>query len=225
MNGNTFTSMILSMILGLSQKKPKPCKPDPLRVYGRCPTDSPQMPVAVMKPELHFQDTVGPGLSPLRGSSFVFLHQFRVVGVGQAVRTEAVFCSRLEFSEEDQKVLDDMIFGMTDFQPVKSSWWSTWIAQCFELGQTDASCSNHCCDVSPEGPRMIHSGNESSGLRKVGRGWTTALYIYGSGDFNVDALRKNTCGNRCWSNWAGAEYDMLKHSCGAFTSMVLNMVE
>jgi len=51
-----------------------------------------------------------------------------------------------------------------------------------------------------------------------------AMFIYGMGTFDGDQAYHYTCDSKCWSNWAGTDYNVLKNNCNTFTSTVLSCV-
>merc|ERR1712048_185807 len=51
-----------------------------------------------------------------------------------------------------------------------------------------------------------------------------SLYIYGVGSFDGNTAYHYACDHKCWSNWAGINYNPLTNNCNTFTSTVLNMV-
>merc|ERR1719183_3159000 len=50
------------------------------------------------------------------------------------------------------------------------------------------------------------------------------VFIYGTGDFDGNAAYHAACDHKCWSNWAGTDYNPLSNNCNTFTSTVLSMV-
>merc|ERR1712217_405246 len=51
-----------------------------------------------------------------------------------------------------------------------------------------------------------------------------SLYIYGTGAFDGNAAWHDACDKKCWSNWAGTDYNPLKNNCNTFTSTILYSV-
>merc|ERR1719389_1274871 len=85
-------------------------------------------------------------------------------------------------------------------------------------------CGKECCGVPhgdkqeqyPLNARRAVIGNADTSQK--------SLYIYGTGDFDGNAAYHNTCDHKCWSNWAGTDYNPLTNNCNTFTSTVLFMV-
>merc|ERR1712183_169486 len=44
------------------------------------------------------------------------------------------------------------------------------------------------------------------------------------GNFDGDVAYHHTCDKKCWSNWAGTDYNPLTNNCNTFTSTILYMV-
>merc|ERR1712099_219668 len=47
---------------------------------------------------------------------------------------------------------------------------------------------------------------------------------YGAGSFDGETAYHHTCDKKCWSNWAGTDYNVLKNNCNTFTSTILYCV-
>lgn len=227
-NCNTFTSTVLFCVFGLSQKKPHLGPSDMVTVKGHCPAQAviaEQMPVAELKPQ--YVSSSSPLNSPVgnsNASNFVFLQRFPLGGVNLFYHTEVVVCPRGGFSQEDQTTLDQKIAGMTDFIDMDESWWSTRTAPCVELGYGGALCGKECCGVPhgadqtqyPLNARRAVIGNADTSQKK--------MYLYGTGEFDGNVAYHNTCDKKCWSNWAGTNYNPITNNCNTFTSTVLYCV-
>merc|ERR1711920_1049210 len=126
--------------------------------------------------------------------------------------------------QEDQDTLDSKIKGMTDFAEIDESWWETRTANCVELGYGGADCTEECCGVPhgqaqtdfPLNARRAVIGNADTSQK--------SLYIYGTGGFDGEVAFHDTCDQKCWSNWAGTDYNPITNNCNTFTSTVLFMV-
>ncbi|CAK0911318.1 unnamed protein product [Prorocentrum cordatum] len=153
-------------------------------------------------------------------SGFVFLQRYPLEGAEVLYHTEVLVCDRSGFSVADQGFLDETIAGMRHFAPLNESWWEGKTAQCTELGYGGASCSSQCCGVGhaamPLNKRQAVIGNAD--LTKK------ALFVYGSAAFDGEAAFRHACGHKCWSNWAGTDYNPLSNNCNTFTSTVLSCV-
>lgn len=184
-----------------------------------------QMPIAELKAE-HI--TKASPLAASAGNSsdkvFVFLQRFPLGGVNLFYHTEVLVCPRTGFSQNEQDTLDGKISEMTDFAEIDESWWNVRTANCVELGYGGALCENECCSVPhgsqqtnyPLNARRAVIGNADTSQKKV--------YIYGTGGFDGNAAYHYTCDKKCWSNWAGTDYNPLTNNCNTFTSTVLFMV-
>jgi hypothetical protein len=182
------------------------------------------MPVA----ELKLQYIAKPGSTAVTSGSsntdvFVFLQRFPLTA-RIFYHTEVLVCPRQGFSQEDQDTLDNKIKGMTDFAEIDESWWTTRTANCVELGYGGALCHNECCSV-PHGDDQIHFALNAR-RAVIGNAMTSKkrLFIYGTGDFDGNAAYEKTCSHKCWSNWAGTDYNPLTNNCNTFTSTVLSCV-
>merc|ERR1712110_1151154 len=53
------------------------------------------------------------------------------------------------------------------------------------------------------------------------------VFLYGTGSFDGNQAFDDACNtkyHKCWSNWAGIDYNPLWNNCNTFTSTVLYMV-
>jgi len=159
-------------------------------------------------------------------SSFIFLQKFPLeYSLDQIFHTEVLVCDRNGFSPEDQTFLDDQISGLTDFVEVDVSWWSSRTANCVEFGYGGSSCTEHCCGAPHREEEMTFPLNERRAV--IGNADTTkkTLYLYGSSSsLDGEAAYRRLCDQKCWSNWAGTDYNPLSNNCNTFTSTVLHCV-
>jgi hypothetical protein len=223
-NCNTFTSAILFMVYGLSQKKPHLGLSDMVTVKGHCPAKSEDMPIAELKPEYVTSSNVPSANAGNSSSNFVFLQKFPLGGVNLFFHTEVLVCPRVGFSQEDQDTLDGKIKGMTNFADIDESWWKTRTANCVEIGYGGAACVKECCG-SPDGAdQTAYPLNARRAV--IGNADVTqkSLYIYGTGSLDGVVARHDLCDKKCWSNWAGTDYNPLTNNCNTFTSAILFMV-
>merc|ERR1719456_391985 len=169
--------------------------------------------------------------SPLSASAgnsstnvFVFLQKFPLGGINLFFHTEVLVCPRDGFSKADQDTLDSKIAGMTDFTEIEESWWNTRTANCVELGYGGAFCKAECCSVPHGEQQTQYALNARRAV--IGNADTSQkhLYIYGTGDFDGNVAFHDTCDHKCWSNWAGTDYNPITNNCNTFTSTVLKMV-
>merc|ERR1712217_523711 len=157
-------------------------------------------------------------------SNFVFLQKFPLGGVNLFFHTEVLVCPRAGFSQEDQDTLDGKIKGMTNFAKIDESWWSSRTANCVELGYGGASCSEECCSVPHGSDQTTYPLNARRAV--IGNADTSqkSLYVYGTGGFDGDVAFHDACDKKCWSNWAGTDYNPLTNNCNTFTSTILSCV-
>lgn len=229
-NCNTFTSAVLNMVYGLSEKKPHLGISDLITVHGRCPSTSSAIEgaAAELKPEYveSSSDSADPVSDIDTEDNFVFLQRFGlgIPSLNLTFHTEVLVCPRAGFSQEDQKTLDGKIAGLTDFTEIDLSWWSSKTAKCVELGYGGAPCVKECCGV-PHGTRQT-SYPLNARLSVIGNADvnTKRLYIYGTGSFDGNTAYHYTCDHKCWSNWGGIDYNPITNNCNTFTSTVLSMV-
>jgi len=226
-NCNTFTSTILYSVYGLSQKKPSLGPSDMVTVRGHCPASAaaqPEMPSAELLPQYFVPsvDTLGSS-----GSNYVFLQKFPLGGVSLFFHTEVLVCPKEGFSHEDAQFLDNQVANITaenGFLPVEQSWWNVKTANCVELGYGGAACSQECCSVPHGAEQQAYKLNERRAV--IGNADTSkkSLYLYGVGGFDGNVAFHNACDKKCWSNWAGTDYNPLTNNCNTFTSTILYSV-
>merc|ERR1712238_320431 len=81
-------------------------------------------------------------------------------------------------------------------------------------------CSKECCSVGkndmPLNKRQAVITNADVSKK--------SLFVYGTGSFDGNVAYHHTCDKKCWSNWAGTDYSVLKNNCNTFTSTVLSLV-
>jgi len=184
-----------------------------------------EMPIAELKPEYAAaaKPVIGSTLTG-NSSNFVFLQKFPLGGVELFYHTEVLVCPRDGFSAADQHTLERKIADMTDFAEIDESWWNTRTANCVELGYGGSFCKDECCSVPHSSEQMQYPLNAHRAV--IGNADTSkkSVYIYGSGDFDGNVAFHNTCDHKCWSNWAGTDYNVLTNNCNTFTSTVLSCV-
>lgn len=227
-NCNTFTSTILAMVYGLSQKKPHLTISDLITVHGHCPSQAsePEMPMTELKPAYVGASSTQSEIahSPSNGSHFVFLQRFPLGGGNFTYHTEVLVCPRTEFSKSDQQMLDGKVDGLKDFAWVDEPWWTANTANCVELGYGGAFCKDECCGV----PHGAHQQQYPLNARRAVIGNANVneknVFLYGRGDFDGNTAWHNACDHKCWSNWAGTDYNPITNNCNTFTSTILYMV-
>jgi len=158
-------------------------------------------------------------------ANFVFLQKFPL-GVSLFFHTEVLVCPRAGFSAEDAKFLDSKIAAVGDvgFLQIADSWWTTKTANCVELGYGGASCSEECCSVPHGSHQQNYRLQERRAVIGNADGKQKSLYIYGTGGFDGNVAWHDACDKKCWSNWAGTDYNPLTNNCNTFTSTVLKLV-
>ena len=160
------------------------------------------------------------------GNSYVFLQKFPLEHTNNLIfHTEVLVCAREGFSTEDQMLLDDKIDSLEDFVELEESWWSSQTANCVEFGYGGSSCSDRCCAV-PHGDSETHFPlNERQAVISNADTTKKSLFLYGSsGTLDGESAYHRLCNQKCWSNWAGTDYNPLTNNCNTFTSTVLHCV-
>jgi len=180
------------------------------------------MPIAELKPEF-VSTPVVPRVGSSNSSNFVFLQKFPLPG-GLFFHTEVLVCGRDGFNAEDKQFLDKQIAGMKDFAEIEETWWNTRTANCVELGYGGAFCSDECCSVPHGASQTQYPLNKRAAVIGNANVNKKSLYIYGTGDFDGNVAYHYTCDKKCWSDWSGTDYNVLKNNCNTFTSTVLYMV-
>mmetsp|Transcript_101253 Transcript_101253/g.253822 ORF Transcript_101253/g.253822 Transcript_101253/m.253822 type:complete len:239 (-) Transcript_101253:92-808(-) len=181
-----------------------------------------QMAGLELKPEFRERASLG-ATAAVRGNAsasdyYVFLQKFPLKGIVELFyHTEILVCPRSEFSPDDQGKLDGEIKGMTDFAEVDEAWWAAKTASCVELGYGGEDCSKECCGVG----NQVMPLNKRQAVIMNADVSKKSLFIYGTGAFDGETAYHHTCDKKCWSNWAGTDYNVLKNNCNTFTSTVL----
>lgn len=157
--------------------------------------------------------------------SYVFLQKFPLEGTDDLLwHTEVLVCPREGFAPDDQAYIDEKIESLTDFVEIDESWWQDKTASCTELGYGGDACTDRCCAV-PHGVKErdfpLNEHRAVIGNAKVEEKY---LYLYGIGQLEGDQTWHATCDEKCWSNWAGTDYNPLTNNCNTFTSTVLHCV-
>lgn len=138
--------------------------------------------------------------------------------------TEVLVCPRTEFSQADQKMLDGKIVGLKDFAWVEEPWWTANTANCVELGYGGEACFKECCAV-PQGPeQQKYPLNARRAVIVNANVNAKQVYLYGTGAFDGPTAWHHACDHKCWSNWAGIDYNPITNNCNTFTSTILYMV-
>ena len=158
-------------------------------------------------------------------NSYVFLQKFPLEGTDHLLfHTEVLVCSKEGFSSDDQKNLDAILASLEDFSEIDESWWSLKTADCVEMGYGGAACKDRCCSV-PHGQREKKFPlNERRAVIGNAVVEEKELFLYGAGEFDGEAAYHAVCKQKCWSNWAGTDYNPLTNNCNTFTSTVLRCV-
>lgn len=231
-NCNTFTSMMLKMVYGLSEKKPHLTVSDLVTVHGSCPgtgvDDMADLAAAQLTPELTVE-AEAPTLTssqPTNGTNYVFLQRFGlgIPSPNLTFHTEVLVCPKAGFSADDQKFLDDKIAALTDFTELDLAWWSTRTAQCVELGYGGAPCVKECCGVPHGSQQQAYPLNARAAVISNADVNSKRLYAYGTGAFDGSTAFHYACDRKCWSAWSGLVYNPLTNNCNTFTSTILAMV-
>lgn len=168
------------------------------------------------------------------GGSYVFLQKFPLENSGDMLfHTEVLVCPKDSFSLEDQEFLNEQVADLKDFVKIEESWWSgegdeakaRGSVKCVEMGYGGASCHDRCCAV-PHGPKEVdYAFSERRAVIQNAVTKEKSLYLYGSSaSLDGEAAYKSLCSKRCWSNWAGTDYNVMNNNCNTFTSAVLHCI-
>merc|ERR1711939_1136459 len=154
---------------------------------------------------------------------FVFLQKFPLGGVNLFFHTEVVVCPRSEFNATDQQFLDKQISGIGDkgFLQIDNDWWTQRTAACVELGYGGAMCKQECCGVPHTDKQKAYPMNSRDAVIGNADGKQKTMYVYGDGSFDGNQAWHNACDKKCWSIWAGTNYNPLTNNCNTFTSTIL----
>jgi hypothetical protein len=173
-----------------------------------------------LKPQYVGQGAKGLTVNANESSYYVFLQRFPLQGVEVFYHTEVLVCGRGGFSADDQSFLDQAIAGMQGFSELEESWWQGKTASCIELGYGGSPCTSECCSVGHDGMPL----NKRQAVIRNADLTKKHLFIYGTGGFDGATAFHNACDKKCWSNWAGLDYNPLSNNCNTFTSTVLSCV-
>lgn len=176
---------------------------------------------------------------------YVFLQRFPLRGT-PFFHTEVVVCSRDKFTTADQTKLDSHVASITGtgvrpqlssnsnsnngpkFVQLSDSWWSTRDTPCVEMGYGGASCRKKCCSVPHGKDQVPYPLNARRAVISNANVHKKALFLYGTGTFSGEVAYQSLCNEtnskKCWSNWSGTDYRILKNNCNTFTSTVLSCV-
>jgi len=159
------------------------------------------------------------------GDNFVFLQRFPLTEVPLSsimtlYHTEIVICPRNAFSIADQSTLDGQIRDMRSFAKVEESWWKSRNAWCVSLGFGSRNCEHRGCGIDKTDSTLNNPYPMISNVDEHKR----SLYLYGTGALDGWTLHSRLRATKCWSNWAGSDYDLLRNNCNTFTSTVLHSV-
>ena len=157
--------------------------------------------------------------------SYVFLQKFPLEGTDDLLwHTEVLVCPREGFAPDDQAYLDDKVQSLSDFAAIDESWWHDKTASCTELGYGGSACTDRCCAVPHGMDERNFPLNEHRAVIGNAKVEEKYLYLYGTGRLEGDETFHATCDEKCWSNWAGTDYNPLTNNCNTFTSTVLHCV-
>lgn len=194
------------------------------------PPGAEEMPIAELKPEYASVNEEEPAGIPSDDNSFVFLQKFPLrFSLNLFFHTEVLVCSRSSFSTDEQQELDSMVANVgpnqTAFKQVDESWWTTrGHVECVELGYGGNDCTEECCTVPHGHDQQHYLLNSRDAVISNAVGSRKQLFIYGTGAFDGNEAWHRACDKKCWSNWAGTDYNPITNNCNTFTSTVLYMV-
>ena len=163
--------------------------------------------------------------APAAPVSYVFLQKFPLEDTDDLLwHTEVLVCPREGFAPDDQAYLDAKIQSLSDFVAIDESWWQDKTASCTELGYGGSSCTDRCCAVPHGFDESNFPLNEHRAVISNAKVEEKYLYLFGTGRLEGDDTYHATCDAKCWSNWAGTDYNPLTNNCNTFTSTVLHCV-
>eukprot|EP00586_Coscinodiscus_wailesii_P005549 CAMPEP_0172489126 /NCGR_PEP_ID=MMETSP1066-20121228/18940_1 /TAXON_ID=671091 /ORGANISM="Coscinodiscus wailesii, Strain CCMP2513" /LENGTH=245 /DNA_ID=CAMNT_0013256767 /DNA_START=50 /DNA_END=787 /DNA_ORIENTATION=+ len=158
---------------------------------------------------------------------YIFLQKFPL-GLTPFYHTEILVCPQNSFTPSDAQYLNEQISSSTNFIQIEKKWWRARNATCIELGYGGASCSDVCCGVPHTEKQRNYHLNAYQSMISGARVRKKELFLYGTGSFDGDAAYEYACpagdGEKCWSHWAGSDYNAVKNNCNTFTSTVLSCV-
>ena len=159
-------------------------------------------------------------------SSYVFLQKFPLQRTnGFIFHTEVLVCDRSGFAPDDQTLLDDKVASLEDFVELDENWWTTQTANCVEFGYGGAMCNEHCCGVPHHDAQKNFPLNDRRAVISNADTSQKSLFLYGvSTALDGEAAYHRLCDHKCWSNWAGTDYNPLTNNCNTLTSTVLHCV-
>jgi hypothetical protein len=168
--------------------------------------------------------------SNVADTSYVFLQKFPLQFTFNSIfHTEVLVCPKDGFSTDDQQYLDDVVASLEDYQEMPLDWWSSRNASCMEFGYGGAACTQRCCG-SPLSDQETHFPlNERRAVISNADTSQKSLFLYGtSGNLTGEHARHELCPDdahdKCWSNWAGTDYNPLTNNCNTYTSTLLHCV-
>lgn len=175
------------------------------------------------KATLETRSSAGAPAAPV--TSYVFLQKFPLEDTDDLLwHTEVLVCPREGFTPDDQAYLDAKIQSLSDFVAIDEEWWQDKTASCTELGYGGSSCTDRCCAVPHGFGESNFPLNEHRAVISNAKVEEKYLYLYGTGRLEGDDTYHATCDDKCWSNWAGTDYNPLTNNCNTFTSTVLHCV-
>eukprot|EP00450_Noctiluca_scintillans_P005684 CAMPEP_0194499576 /NCGR_PEP_ID=MMETSP0253-20130528/15843_1 /TAXON_ID=2966 /ORGANISM="Noctiluca scintillans" /LENGTH=215 /DNA_ID=CAMNT_0039341341 /DNA_START=29 /DNA_END=676 /DNA_ORIENTATION=- len=155
------------------------------------------------------------------GDYYVFLQKFPLTSLIEVFyHTEVLVCPKVNFSSIDRAMLDNTISGMTNFAQVPEDWWTQQTTVCVELGYGGSDGTAECSGV----PHATMALGERQAVISNADVSKKTLYVYGTGTWDGAAAYNDVCLQKCWSNWAGTDYNALTNNCNTFTSTVLSCV-
>ena len=156
---------------------------------------------------------------------YVFLQKFPLLDTnGSLFHTEVLVCPKSEFDDEDHAMLSSVLSKLNDFVAMEESWWSDKVGNCVELGYGGNECTTACCSVPHTDLQKQYPMNARASM--IGNADVTqkSVYLYGEGSFDGNAAYHALCDHKCWSTWAGTDYNIITNNCNTFTSTVLSCV-
>ena len=138
-----------------------------------------------------------------------------------------------------------------DYVPIDEEFWSSSTKSkisCVEYGYGGSACTKQCCSVPHTSKQLHYPFNNADAIIHNADTTQKSLYLYGlSYNMTRDIVWSKLCGggggggssniedggggedttmnaSKCWSNWAGIDYNPLTNNCNTFTSTVLKCI-
>ena len=185
-------------------------------------------------------------------TDFIFLQKFPLMNSMNLIfHTEVISCNSNQFTKDDQEFLHSQLNTMVDqnldYVPIDDEFWSSSTKSnisCVEYGYGGSACTKQCCSVPHTSKQLHYPFNNTDAIIHNADTTQKSLYFYGlAHNMTRDIVWSKLCGggssnddsggedattttgtSKCWSNWAGIDYNPLTNNCNTFTSTVLKCI-